>query len=326
MSTGVGPFTFYESLSGSRPRSRPARPEGRRPVTTAAAAAKLSRAKEIDQRLSELTSLHRAEFQPLTPPIAEMPRVPSASQVVREVRRELLARVRWFDLPGRWRARRQARQEGARRHAADIAAAEAERAQRQVELDKSWHRFLAGETAAVLDVLNGAFADNAAPAAAVGLDGTEAQLAVLVPGEEVVPDQMPGITQAGNVSLRRTTKTQRAEVHREMVAGYVLATVKEAFAVAPSVAGAAVVAMRDEGPDVFGEDRVRPVLAVRLTRAVLDTVRWAESSAWDVVEQAGEDLRIQLDGRTRALEPLDLSAEPELSRLVGAVQWTGDPR
>lgn len=315
MSTGAGPFTYYQTLSGGKRRRTP------QPSTTGAAASKAERAHRIDAYLQLLTTLHHQEFAPLEPPVADLPPTASLPEVREQVRHELRAEVAWYDVPGRLRARRAADREAARRHADLVAEAQASQREQQGLLDDQWRRFTDGELEVVLEVLNGAFEDNLAPAAAIGLEDGEAQLAVLVPGEDAVPARKPGVTAAGNVSLRQMNQTQTAEIHRALVAGHVLATVKEAFAVAPQLTGAAVVALRDDGPDVYGADRARPLLAVRFARADLVGVRWREVAAWDVVEQASTDLRVDLYGRTGALEPLDLSEEPELEELVQSVNW-----
>jgi hypothetical protein len=58
----------------------------------------------------------------------------------------------------------------------------------------------------VLATLAEAFEDNEAPAAAVGIDGAELMLIVLVPDEGTVPEQMPATTQTGNLKLRKLAK------------------------------------------------------------------------------------------------------------------------
>ena len=43
------------------------------------------------------------------------------------------------------------------------------------------------------------------------------------------------MTDAGNLSLRKLTKSDKADLYKLLVAGYVLVTIREAFAVAPSL-------------------------------------------------------------------------------------------
>ena len=50
------------------------------------------------------------------------------------------------------------------------------------------------------------------------------------------------------------TKTTTAGWYRELVAGHAVVSVKEALAVAPGLAGGgSIVALRDNGVDVYGE-------------------------------------------------------------------------
>lgn len=109
---------------------------------------------------------------------------------------------------------------------------------------------------AVLAALAEAFEDNEAPAAPVGIDGTELSLIVLVPGEDAVPERLPATTQAGNLTLRKFPKSERSALCLLLIAGHVLVTLHEAFAVAPGVNAARVIAVRRGGPDIY----CRPVL------------------------------------------------------------------
>lgn len=47
---------------------------------------------------------------------------------------------------------------------------------------------------------------------------------------------MPGETAAGNLTLPKLTKRERSDFYTLMVCGYLLATAKETFAVAPGLA------------------------------------------------------------------------------------------
>jgi hypothetical protein len=85
----------------------------------------------------------------------------------------------------------------------------------------------------ILATLAEAFEDNEAAAAPLEVSGDEVSLVVLVPAEDAVPQTKPATTSAGNLTLKRLTKPEAAEWYRALVCGYVPATVKEAFAVAP---------------------------------------------------------------------------------------------
>ena len=130
----------------------------------------------------EITSLHRHDFPPVERPVAPMPELPDPAAVNKTHEKNALRGVGMFD-----RARRAA----ARQYAAQAAQAElndrwrqaqAEQAQAQQELDRQWARLAGNDPDTVLATLAEAFEDNEAPAAPVGIDGTELSLILLVPG------------------------------------------------------------------------------------------------------------------------------------------------
>jgi hypothetical protein len=71
----------------------------------------------------------------------------------------------------------------------------------------------------VLSNLDAAFEDNEAPATAVGVDASALFLVVLVPGLEAIPERLPSLTEAGNLSLSKITRKVQASYYTELVAG-----------------------------------------------------------------------------------------------------------
>ena len=99
----------------------------------------------------------------------------------------------------------------------------------------------------MLLTLNEAFADNEAAASAVGVDGREVTMLVLVPGDSQIPQRKPTVTPAGNLSLKKLTKTEIADFYKELVFGHAVVTLREAFAVAPGIQSARIVALARSG-------------------------------------------------------------------------------
>lgn len=315
VSTGAGPFTYYQSLSGDG--GSPGRSRRR----SAAALAKEQRASAIQEQLDRLCSLHRQSFPPAAPPVAPLPPVPSVHTLEEQARAERLQGISWFRFARRREARARAADDARTRRAQLLDDAHQAQQRAQEELDRQWVLLCANDTEQVLATLATHFGDNDAPAVAVGVDGDEARLAVMVPGADIVPEREPSTTSSGNLSLARMTKTRRTWFYRQAVAGDVLSTVNEALAVAPALASASVVALRATDPDVFGGQRTQALLAVRLRRDRLAPVHWRTAEAWDVIEQVGEDLRVDVFGRTKRLEPLPLEDEPDLAALVEDIDW-----
>jgi hypothetical protein len=127
------------------------------------------------------------------------------------------------------------------------------------------------------------------------------------PGFEIVPERMPARTQAGNLTLRKLSKTDRAALYTELVLGQLLVTLREAFAVAPGIAATRAVVLQDAGLDAYGRPRLECLVAGAL-RAEADESR--------IVEDTASELVVNL--RT-GKQPVELSREPEIQALISLV-------
>lgn len=329
VSTGAGPVTLYHSVGGTR-RRRPrtaSSGHGRSGSAAsvaayhrqAAAASKSSQAQELAAAIEALQSLHRHPVEPVSPPVAPEEPPVDADGIRRKHRDAATAGIAFWKRS----ERRNARDQADRAAESEIAQASADRdtrrRQAQTELDQRWQELLANDPDVVLATLAEAFEDQELHSAPVSVDGAEVSVAVFVPGEDIVPERKPTTTAAGNLSLQKMTKTEQADLYLTAVCGHVLAAVREAFAVAPRLDSARVAAVRAGSQDAYGHTQLECLLAVTLIRAGLEGVEWSTAPAAEIIQQAGSDLSTQVAGRTRHLEPLDLSAEPELSALLKAV-------
>jgi hypothetical protein len=322
-STGAGPVGFYTSLGPGGTSRRTGTATVNRQLAAAArretAEAKVEEAGRLAAALSAIVELHRAEFPAARPPVA-----PPPPDVDRDaVRRRHVARAKAGTNIFARRARRAAIQEAERRASAEVASTEEHyRTQRiswQAHLDQQWAALNANDPDTVLGTLAQAFEDNDAAAAAVGVHGSEASLVVIVPAPDTVPARRPTTTSAGNLSLKPLTKGEAAELYRLLVAGHVLATVKECFAVAPGLTSVRVVAVRRSRPDSYGRCRPEALVAARIERQRLHGIRWSEADAAMVLQDAGSELVMVLAGRSRDLQPIDLSQHPEVDAVLDAV-------
>jgi hypothetical protein len=314
ISTGVGPLTCYAPLGGGSRRGG-----GRSAGATQrqlAQARKAEQAQQIAAALQHILDLHRQTFPPAQPPVAPPPE-PVDERAIR-TRHESTA-LRGISIFRRAR-RREAERRAAVAAEAEIRAErerrERERARAQEQLDAAWRRLLANDPPTVLAALDAAFEDNEARATALDVDGDEVELVVLPPTPDVLPERLPATTPAGNLTLKRTTKTEAAQLYKTLVAGHVLATVREAFAVAPSLRSARVVAIRVPEIDADGRPRTEVLLAARFERAALDGIQWDRAEAPQVVVDAASELVVDVKGRAKELHPVDLSREPDLAELV----------
>ena len=333
LSSGLGPFSAYGAVGGKRRRKSGGRSSGRpsgaaleRQAAAArraqAGADKTREAQRLADIFQEIISLHRHDFPPVGRPVAPMPDLPDPNAVRERHEKNALHGVGMFD-----RARRAA----ARQYAAQAAQAElndrwrqaqAEQTQTQQELDKQWALLTGNDPDTVLATLTEAFEDNEAPAAPVGIDGTELSLIVLVPNEDAVPERLPATTQAGNLTLRKLPKAERSALYLLLIGGHVLVTLREAFAVAPGVDAARVIAVRRSGPDIYGRPVLDCMVAGRWTRTAFNGVRWTDADAGNIL--AGTATELVLNQKRGQILPVDLSTEPEIRDLLSTMDTT-DP-
>ncbi len=179
----------------------------------------------------------------------------------------------------------------------------------QAQLDAQWNALLACDAETVLLALNEAFADNEAAASAMGVDGTEVTLLVLVPGDSEIPERKPTVTPAGNLCLKKLTKTETADFYKELVFGHVVITLREAFAAAPGIESSRIVALRARPRDAYGRTEPEVIAAARCTRTSLAGVRWDQVSAVQVLNECCTEKLVIQKGTTRALQPVPLDAE-----------------
>jgi hypothetical protein len=293
-SSGVGPFSVYTSVGGKRrSRSRGGGPSAAALERQAAAARraqaqaeKLQEARRLAVIFQEILNLHREEFEAVQRPAAPMPLVPDVAKLREQHEKTELRGIGLFKRAERAAARQRAAEAAETERAALRQRARAERKRAQAELDGQWRRLTGNDPDTVIATLTEAFEDNEAPAAPVGVDGDELSLVVLVPGEDAVPERMPGTTQAGNLTLRKLPKGERSQLYRELAAGHVLVTLRETFAVAPGINAARVVAVRHTPRDVYGTSRLECILAGRWPRDAFGGVRWQEADASAILTES----------------------------------------
>jgi hypothetical protein len=318
VSSGAGPVGFYSSLGGSRSGSTRRASTGGS-TRGLAAAAKAEQAQELAAALTAILNLHRPDFPNSQRPIAPPPPALNEQEFITRHRKTALADIGIFA----WRARRQAKAAADLDAHADMAAVRNSdqrlHGQHQEELDMLWHRLLDNDPEVVLGTLAEAFEDNEAAAAPVGVAGTEASVVVLVPTQSAVPERRPELTAAGNLSLKKLTKRELADFYKLMVCGYVLATIKEGFAVAPGLQHVRVVAIRNTGTDAYGKTRVEAVLAAGFARSALQGVQWDTADSATVLNDTNEELTAHFAGPSKELTALDLSQEPDLAAVLAAV-------
>lgn len=333
LSSGVGPFSTYSSLSSGRSSgSRRSRSGGYGGPTASSIAAqeraqrKLERLQEIQEVANEnlrLAVLAAESFAPITKPTASPPPLTTPEQLSREVRAARKAATKGIGLFKR--AERRAAQDEAATAATAAAAARDQAAvehaaQEQRNIDAWWEALHAGVPDTVLATVNQALSDNERPSAAVATNGSEVSVIVIAPGLDEIPQRKYAETASGNPTVKNMTKTERNTLHLIAVWGHMIATLKETFAVAPTCDRVRLVMLERSG------SHHAVLVAGVFTRQHITGTDWSQSSSFHTLDQA-EELRMNLVGRTQELRPVDVYGDPDLQALVeaaDAAEWVED--
>lgn len=317
ISTGAGPIGFYSSLGGTRARRSTG--SGRTSLAQSAAALKAQQAHELFAAIEAIEQIHRQEFPPASRPIAPDATVTTVDELRAAYEREAMKGVGMFARSSRKQARATALAQAQQYHAWLVEQADQAHAGAQAELDELWRRLLANDQEVVIGTLAEAFEDNDAAAAPVGVQDGAAAIAVLVPTADVVPERAPTLTAAGNLSLKKMTKGERVGLYNLLVFGHLIVTAREAFAVAPGLRACRLIALRNDGPDVYGRQSVSCIFAVRFDRAAFDGIRWSDVRADEVVQQVGREIVANVKGAAKEFMPIDLTMERDLRAVVEAL-------
>jgi hypothetical protein len=227
--------------------SRTASPASWSSPSRAPAVSTVQRASEAQQaaeQLVDLFAVQRQRFEParrVQVPIPE-PTDPSPVAVAEWERRKHEAH--WWQRSRRQQLRSECNAV-ARAHAAAVhARALADAASLQRQADDWWAKLIDGDAGVLRSALVSAFVDNPAPVHVAAAEKDQAELAVLLPQPSVLPDKQPYITPGGKLSRRAWTQTAFNDAYAELLAAHLLATVRESWAVAPSLQRLRVVGVR----------------------------------------------------------------------------------
>jgi hypothetical protein len=188
-----------------------------------------------------------------------------------------------------------------------------ERASKQAVLDDEWKKLNVNDPSVTLSVLEEAFADNEAPAAAIDCDGDRTTVVMqFVPPEAIVPERKPARTPTG-----KRTQTEINALYLEALGSNVLATVKETFAVAPGTDVVQMLVVRRE-TDKKHAGELAAIYVGEFDRASYAGTSGARK-AGRALELAAEAV-LNLKGKTEAVSPIDLAEEEDLASVLAEVE------
>lgn len=315
VSTGAGPFTYYTSGGGGSGRTRSAGSGG----PTKAQIAQAAKEEEFQRLRDELRSI--LEIHRVTFPKAEKPLVPHTQPTdlrifTQQREKELLTGISILKRAERKAAKEKARELAERDRQAEMQRIANDHAEAQEQADRAWAQLTANDPETVIATVDAAFEDNEAPAAPVDVEDATLSLVVLAPTIEDIPEQKPALTPSGKATVKKMTKKERGDMYLTLVCGHLLATIKEALAVAPSITRVKAVVVRHGGPDVYGNPRMEALVAASYERSNLDRVKWNDALPSDIVQESAEQLLWSLKGRPPQLQALDLDDEPDLKVFI----------
>ena len=325
VSTGAGGVTLWTTGPRSRRRTTQRRSRtyaaGAPTRTSLVALERQARADARTQHVTtvadlerHLTSFHLQPFPPAAyaepdPPVPVDPALLSG-----QLQAEAIAAIPWWQVGRRrdarqaasWRAPGLAAERNNSAEAAYIAAVQKAR--------EHWSLLVANDPTIVLGALEDAFEDNESPAVAVDCTGDQVSIVIVFPDLELIPAQRATTTPGGKPTLKPRTKTDRNQVYVTALGSTVLATVKEALAVAPSINETAVVVVRripNGEPDIIYHGRFH--------RNLISSWPWDRINPADELLSA-QDAELQRTGATAEVQALDHSTNPALTALLDEVR------
>ncbi|MFE2064408.1 TerD family protein [Streptomyces sp. NPDC059467] len=189
------------------------------------------------------------------------------------------------------------------------------------EAGQWWQALVANDEETVCEAVNYAFSDNTAAGCAVGVDG--AVLSVVMRQQDIdsLPAQMPGVTPSGRPTLKTLSKRDRTLWWLTSMGSNIVATLKEAFAVAPGIT-AIDLAVLTRLPDT---QRLGFVAYGRWTRQAIEAGPWRETTDALRFLDIGQDVACSVTttasgNLSSAVKPLDTSRLPGLQSLLDHAQ------
>jgi hypothetical protein len=280
---------------------------------------------EVNRQMFALALVHEDEFPDVIPPVAPAVEPPDERAIFAHHERERLSGISLWKRSERHAATACAHEAAAGEIANERDRRAQERNALQASLDEGWQRLLANDREAVFEAIEAAFEDNEMPAAPIDVDGPAATLVMKIASpSELIPEREPSTTPTGKPTHKRRTKRDINALYAELLASQVVATVKEAFAVAPGLQHIRVLTIR--GDRLGGGLQLIPLYVGEMDRALLRRDDWKDINVLAFVESVGE---IRYRGQVQELAPLAIDNDPQLRTavddLAAHLQWKPAP-
>ena len=330
ISVGAGPVRYYTRAGGGgRSRGATSTATRERQLRQQARLEEIQAVIELDRGLVEQCSKHKEEFPASQPPVPINPEPVDERALLKQLDQAALRGISTFKFGERRAAKQQARDQLEEAMEAEGRRRAHEAEEENAERTASWEQLLGNQPQAVLGALEAAFADNEAPAAAVNCERDRVDLLMRWPAvDHVVHERKSGVTPTGRPTMKKRTKTEVAEFYLEAMSSNALATIKEAFAVAPGINEARLLVVRGREDPAIGRMILEVLFFGLLTRAQLEQVNWERVHPTATFLSLA-DGRVGLKGKNKQLLAVDVSDDPEvkevLRHLADELGWTAKP-
>jgi hypothetical protein len=280
---------------------------------------------ELNTQLVALGSAHEDEFDEVSAPVAPPIDPPEEPAIVARHERDQLSGIAFWKRSARREARARAYEAAAREIAEEHDKREKERAELQAQLDDGWRRLVANDRNAVFEVLEAAYDDNEMPAAPIDVHGDGAALLMKVGSpSELIPEREVTTTPTGKLTHKRRTKNAINALYAEILASHVVATAREAFAVAPGLHTVRILAIR--GDRLGGGLQLIPLYAGEFSRASVQQEGWKSTNVLAFIESHGN---LRYKGQAQEVAPLVTKSDADLraavDHLAAQLQWKPAP-
>ncbi|WP_306971815.1 TerD family protein [Streptomyces canus] len=281
---------------------------------------------QLEELRRQTTSVHLQSFPPARPPVVPGPQQLSLAWALGEAQTHHLAGLGVFARAERAAAKRRAEEDAPAYLAAEEARLHAVHSELTAEAGQWWQALVANDEETVCEAVNYAFSDNTAAGCAVGVDGDVLSVVMRQQDIDSLPDQMPGVTPSGRLTLKTLSKRDRTLWWLTSMGSNIVATLKEAFAVTPGIT-AIDLAVLTRLPNT---QRLGFVAYGRWTRQAIEAGPWRETTDALRFLDIGQDVACSVTttasgNLSSSIKPLDTSRLPGLQSLLDHAQDDAGP-
>ena len=296
-----------------------------RQVRAAARQGELERWLELNQQMLGLAFVHKEEFPDATEPLAPQPETVDVAAILSRHEREQLAGISIFKRTERRAAKSRAGKIAAEEVELETRRRDQEHQTLQASLDQQWRELTANDPHAVHEAIEAAFEDNEMPAAVIDVRGASATLLMkIASADELIPEHEVTQTPTGRPTHKRRAKSVVNALYAEIMASHIVATAKEALAVAPGLSEARVLVIR--GDRLGGGLQLIPLYAGKFDRASLTRTDWNDLNVLGFVEAHGD---IKYKGQAQEVAALSTKDDRELraalDEIAAHLDWKPPP-